>query len=135
VKLTRARVGLLLLLIYAALSDARWSYRAARGIAAAGQQDPVSLNDQRFRRLEQALPARGVIGYTSGAQADAFTSEDFRRFLLTEYALAPRLVVNDTAPEWVVGNYPPDSLPAEPPPGWRIVLEGGPGVRLLRRAR
>ena len=134
-RITRACVGLLLLLGYAALSDARWIYRAARGIAAAGQQDDVSRYDQRFRKLEQALPARGVIGYTSGAQADAFTSEDFRRFLLTEYALAPRLVVNDTAPEWVVGNFMPDSVPAEPPTGWRVVVEGDPGVWLLRRAR
>jgi hypothetical protein len=133
--MTRAGVGVLLLLAYAAVSDARWIYRAIRGIAAAGQQDPVSRYERRFRGLEPALPARGLIGYTSGSQAEVFTTEDFRRFLLTEYALAPRVVINDTAPEWVVGNFTPDSVPPHPPPGWRIVREGEPGVWLLRRAK
>ena len=134
-RITRARAGVLLLLAYAALSDARWVYRAVRSAAASRQEDPITRYERRFDPVEQALPARGVIGYTSAGQADSFTSEDFRRFLLTEYALAPRLLVNDTTPEWVVANFPPDSVPAQPPPGFRIVARGDQGVWLLRRAR
>jgi hypothetical protein len=134
-RFTRLRVGLILLLCYAALSDARWAYRAARGVGASRQEDSISRYERRFRGLERTLPARGVIGYTSGGAADSFTTEDFKRFLLTEYALAPRIVVNDTTPDWVVGNFTPDSVPSRPPPGFEIVQQGEAGVRLLRRTR
>ena len=44
--------------------------------------------------------------------AEQFGTEDFRRFLLTEYALAPLVLINDTTPDLIVGNFHPDSVPS-----------------------
>ncbi|MBA3496247.1 MAG: hypothetical protein H0T86_04005 [Gemmatimonadales bacterium] len=134
-RVTRIQVGLLLLLLYAAVSDARWVYRAVRGVADAARDDPITTYERRFRELRHALPSRGVIGYTSGVQPEVFSSEDFRRFVLAEYSLAPLLVLNDTAPELVVGNFAPDSVPGRPPPGFQLVRDFGRGIWLLRRAQ
>ncbi len=134
-RITRSQVGLLLLLLYAAVSDARWVYRAVRGVADAAREDPITSYERRFRELRDALPPRGVIGYTQGAEPEVFSTEDFKRLVLTQYSLAPLLVLNDTAPELVVGNFAPDSVPASPPPGFRLVRDFGRGIWLLRRAR
>jgi len=134
-RITRDRIGLILILAYAALSDARWVYRAGRGAIEARQEDPVSRYERRFRGLGPMLPPRGVVGYMSGAQPATFTSEDFRRFLLVQYALAPVLIVNDTAPKLVVANFAADSIPLDPPKGFDLIASAEPGVWLLRRSR
>jgi len=133
-RVTRAGIGLLLLLLYAVVSDARWIYRAGRGLMDARADDPITSYERRFRELRRALPVGGVIGYVSGAPPGHFTAEDFRRFLLAEYALAPLVLINGTAPDLIVGNFTPDSMPSAPPaPGLQLVRDFGEGVWLLRK--
>jgi hypothetical protein len=135
-KLTRVRAGLALLLLYAAVSDARWSYRAVRGWIDSRHEDSISRDGRRYREIRRVLPARGVVGYVGSAQPDSFTTEDFRRFLLAEYALAPLILINDTTPDLIVGNFPPDSVPSGPPlPGLHVVRDFGQGVWLVRKGR
>ena len=132
-RVTRRGLGLLLVLAYVTVSDARWIYRAGRGVIEAGQVDSITRYEVRYRALKEALPRRGVIGYVSGAEE--FGSEDFKRFLLTEYALAPLVLINDTTPDLIVGNFHPDSVPSEPPtPDLQLVRDFGDGVWLLRKA-
>ena len=133
--ITRAQLGVVLLLVYAAVSDARWIYRAAVGLAARGQDDPITRYERRFRELKAVLPSRGLIGYVGDALPENYTSEDFKRFVLTEYGLAPLVVVNDTLPDLVVGNLASDSARIEPPPGFQLVRQFGDGVWLFRRVR
>jgi hypothetical protein len=77
-----------------------------------------------------------VIGYVSGTGPEGFTTEDFRRFLLTEYALAPLVLINDTVPELIVGNFTPDSAPSAPPePDLQLVRDFGDGVWMLHKVR
>ena len=129
---TRSAIGLMLLLAYVAVSDTRWIYRAGRAMLDAGEEDHITRYERRYRELKLALPRRGVIGYVSGA--GPFGTEEFRRYLLTEYALAPLVVINDTTPDLIVGNFHPDSVPAGPPsPGLQLVRDFGDGVWLLRR--
>jgi hypothetical protein len=133
-RITRAGAGVVLVLLYAAVSDARWTYRAVRGWLDSRHEDAISRYEQRFHELREALPPRGVVGYVSGAQPDSFTTEDFRRFLLTEYALAPLILINDTTPDLIVGNFPADSLPSTlPADRRRIVRDFGGGVWLIRK--
>ena len=66
---TRSALGVLLLLTYVAVSDARWIYRAGRGVLDAGKADSITSYERRYRELKQALPRPGVIGYVSGAEA------------------------------------------------------------------
>ena len=132
-RVSRVQVGVLLLTLYAGVSDARWVYRAVAGIAGREQSDAISRYERRFQGVRSVLPRRGVIGYVGDAQPENYTSEDFKRFILTAYALAPLIVVADTTPDLVVGNFTPDSLPNEPPPGLRLVRKFDAGVWLLRR--
>jgi hypothetical protein len=129
----RSALGVLLLLAYVAVSDARWIYRAGRVLLDAGEEDPITRDERRYEELKRALPSHGVIGYISGAER--FGTGEFKRFLLTEYALAPLVLINDTAPDLIVGNFHPDSVPAAPPvPGLRLVKDFGDGVWLLQKA-
>jgi hypothetical protein len=62
-----------------------------------------------------------VIGYVSGT---------------TEYALAPLVLINDTVPELIVGNFTPDSAPSAPPePDLQLVRDFGDGVWMLHKVR
>jgi hypothetical protein len=133
--MTRVRAGLVLLLLYAGVSDARWLYRAVRGGLDARRVDPITRYELRFSALKRALPLRGVVGYTSGLPPEEFVSEDFKRFLLTEYALAPLVIVNDTTPQLVIGNFDPERIRAAPAlRGLETVRDFGDGLRLLRKA-
>ena len=134
-QIRRVRTGLVLLALYAIASDARWVHRAFQGWSAAGEKDPISRYEDRFRELMPLLPSHGVIGYAKGSADGDFTSEDFRRFLLTQYALAPHIVVNDTVTDATVVNFLPDSVPAQPPPGLQIVWRSDAGIWLLRPAQ
>ena len=133
--MTRVRAALVLLLVYAGVSDVRWLYRAVRDGLDARRVDPITRYERRFDALKRILPHRGVVGYTSGLQPEEFVSEDFKRFLLTEYALAPLVIVNDTTPRLVIGNFDPERIRSAPAlPGLETVRDFGQGLRLLRKA-
>ncbi len=70
---------------------------------ASGEIDHISLYEQRFRLLRPLLPRRGVVGYVS----DRLEDEDawYRGWYLTQYALAPVIVVRGTNQPLIVGNF------------------------------
>ena len=71
-------------------------------------QDPVADWEVRFRPIKERLPfQRGLVGYISdsdvqGAAFDAANDEG--EYILTQYALAPIIIVKGTDQEWNVGN-------------------------------
>ena len=72
-----------------------------RAAAAQGVQPDVTTRDsQRFETLLRWLPAQGTIGYLQ--PLDWPSPDAQRRFYLAEYALAPRVIVMSTAPEFVI---------------------------------
>lgn len=135
----RIRIGLGLLGLFAAASQFQ-SLRAAigeyRGLA---QPDEVSRNEARFQALRAALPGHGVVGYISdlGATTDPASSEarqSFKRYLLTQYALVPHVVVRNVDAGLVVGDFSasaPDGRVT--PAGFVMVKDFGEGVVLYRR--
>ena len=137
--MSRSGVALLLILLYAGVSAARWVHRAAARPAASAQ-DEISAYESRFRQLRSALPARGVVGYLGHPEPTGATPRDsnaaallhFRRYLLAQYSLAPVLLIESTDHELIVGNFYPESLPPAPP-GFRLVRDFGDGVVLFRR--
>lgn len=68
----------------------------ARGV----QPDAVTEDGRRYDALALWLPARGTIGYLP--PPDWPGDDAARRFYLAQYALAPRVVVMSTAPEFVI---------------------------------
>ena len=79
-------------------------YLADRRAAAAqgGQPDAITQDGLRFDALTLWLPARGTIGYIT--PSDWPSADAQRRFYLAEYALAPRVIVMSTAPEFVIAT-------------------------------
>jgi hypothetical protein len=136
---TRARIALVLVLLYAGASTVRWLQRAAAWPPVAGQ-DEISVTERRFAKLRTTLPARGLVGYVGDPEPTGATAREanaaallhFRRYLLAQYFLAPVLLVENLEPAVVVGNFEVGATPPTPA-GFRIVREFGDGLVLFRR--
>jgi hypothetical protein len=136
----RARIALVLVLLYAGATTVRWLHRGAEWPAHPAE-DEISANDRRFEKLRAVLPVRGVVGYLghpepTGAtprQANAAALLHFRRYLLAQYALAPVVLIESTELEFVVGNFDPGALPPAPA-GLRVMRDFGDGLVVFRRA-
>ena len=137
--MSRSAVALLLVLLYAGVSTARWIHRAAAWPADSAP-DEITAYETRFRVLRSALPAHGMVGYLGHPKPTGATPTDsnaaallhFRRYLLAQYSLAPVLLIEGTDHELIVGNFYPGSPPPAPP-GFRLVRDFGEGVVLFRR--
>ena len=135
----RVRLAVALVLLYSAataVSRARTVYHGFRSPAV----DEITRYEQRMLQLRDALPPRGIVGYvtdpplddTSSARVAADLHDRFKAYIIAQYVLAPRVVVVDTAREWVVGNYREDRT-APPLPGFQIARAFGRGLILYRR--
>lgn len=96
--------------------------------------DAISPYVRRFQAIRQSLPPKGVVGYLTDENL-----KDYRLlmgFILTQYALAPVVIVRETTQDCVIGNF------HEGPPSPRylkrfglVVLQDyGNGVMRLGRA-
>lgn len=136
---SRTRLGLALVLLYALVSGAAW-VKLAAGATGRSAPDEISTYERRFQELRAALPARGVVGYLghpdpaggTPAERDASSLLHFKRYLLAQYALAPVVLIESTEPDFVVGNFDPGTAPSTPT-GFRIERDFGNGLVLLRR--
>lgn len=134
----RVRIASLVLLLYVGASDLRWLRRATEPAPRPGE-DEISVYEHRFQEMRTVLPRTGVVGYwghpelTTALPGQGLVHVHFQRFLLTQYALAPVLLVEGTEPEFVVGNFDPGMVPA-PAHGLRVVRDFGNGVILFRRS-
>lgn len=70
--------------------------------------DPVADWEVRFGPLKAKLPfTRGVVGYISDSSIPGVTfnaANDEGEYVLTQYALAPIIIVKGTNQEWNVAN-------------------------------
>ena len=142
---TRARYGAGLLALIAL-------FGVSRVICRTGPEAPPTLDAQvqsytdRYAALRGLLPPRGTVGYLSegpGAPAsenqapDETESYQARWFMLSQYALAPVIVVRDPNRPLVVCNVQdPTRVPQVcQRPGLVLVRDLGNGIALLRRAQ
>ena len=129
----RAWIAVGLVLVYAGASTLRWLDQAADWPSRPGQ-DEISVYQRRMEVLRPALPDSGVVGYLGDPEPTGTGAlQHFRRYLLAQYSLAPLLVLEDTEPEFVVGNFYPGRTPA-PPPGFRVARDFGDGLMLFQRS-
>jgi hypothetical protein len=128
---TRARVGVALLIAVACLSS------VGRLVEAIRNTDPqyrwtarvADYSAERYAGLEDVLPPRVVVGFVDGGACD----NPVQAYYLTQYALAPRVVVQDDGPPWVLVDGRPDRPLRELPGSVVLVRDLGNGVRLFRR--
>ncbi len=104
--------ALLVLLIAASLYGSIQNLIASRELGSL-TDDPVADFEKRFEPLKQRLPfQRGVVGYISdssvpGASYDV--SNDEGEYVLTQYAMAPIIIVKGTDQVWNIGNLSPQA--------------------------
>ena len=73
------------------------------------QDDPIADWEQRFKPLKERLPfTRGVIGYISDSSipgAVYSSANDSGEYVLTQYVMAPIILIQGTGQEWNIGNF------------------------------
>ena len=70
--------------------------------------DPVLVWENRFEPIKRRLPfTRGVVGYISDSSipgVDFDAANDEGEYILTQYVMAPIIIVKGTDQEWNIGN-------------------------------
>jgi hypothetical protein len=98
--------------------------------------DPYRIGAQliRYEGLPPAVPPDAVIGYLSDLPVE--DSRSTVLFLGAQYALAPRILVDDDRRAWVLGNFaaPADFGALGAAHHLTMVRDFGNGVVLYRRA-
>jgi hypothetical protein len=96
--------------------------------------DPGTLNETRFAQLKKKLPSTGVIGYVADDR-DIDKSVAWRRYAMTQYALAPLIVERTTDHELVLGVFKDvNAMPARVAGTDLLVIEEfGEGVVLFKK--
>jgi len=102
--------------IFLGLIVAASLYASIRNLAATPElgsvtEDPVAAWEQRFAAVKEQLPfVRGAVGYISDADvpgADFDPANDEGEYILTQYALAPIVIVRGTRLDWNIANFGP----------------------------
>lgn len=101
------------------------------------RNDDVSKYEQRLAGLRETLPRRGAVGYlTDVASGEVMAkAKAMKSYYLTQYAVAPVVVVNSAEEDLLIGNFHTQRAyrRAISDPKLRVVKDLGNGVVLLRR--
>ena len=99
--------GALVLIVLASLFASIRNLISTRDLGST-TDDPVADWEKRFVPLKAQLPFKsGVVGYISDSNIHgvAFNpANDEGEYVLTQYALAPIIIVRGTDQEWNIGN-------------------------------
>jgi hypothetical protein len=134
----REHLGLVLVVAFALTSSARWLVKLVHTGDELRTPDEVSEYDRRLAPLRHRLPRGAVIGYVSdpalATVSKAEGRKQYRKYLLTRYALVPVLVLRNQQPMLIVGNFDdPSSAEQAGRLGLDPVEEFGNGIVLFRR--
>jgi hypothetical protein len=131
--MVRMRLGVGLIILFALVSNMRLLGRAVHDLAALTQPDEITDYEGRFRQLKQVLPPYARVGYVADARPGEARSLPFKRYLLTQYALLPVIVLRGSHQPLVVGNfYSANGVDGETTRGLTLIRDLGNGVMLFR---
>ena len=133
--MVRMRIGVGLIILFALVSNMRLLGRAVHDLAALTQPDEITEYEARFKQLKQVLPPHARVGYVTDArrQDGESRSRPFMRYLLTQYALLPVIVLRDSHQPLIVGNfYSANGIDGETTRGLTLIRDLGNGVMLFR---
>jgi hypothetical protein len=103
----RWRPGLLALILLASLYASVQNLLSTRDLGSISD-DPVADWEIRFAPIKRSLPfKRGLLGYISDSDIPGITydaANDQGEYILTQYALAPIIIVKGTRQEWNIAN-------------------------------
>jgi hypothetical protein len=121
--------------LYALAGLLKVEYGAFVAGARSGGRDSIGAYEARFAGLRGLLPPYGTVAYVNDVKEH---NENRAAWALTQYALAPLIVVDSLDPgrvsgPWVVGNFHfrvPESVTAG---RFRVIRNFGNGVFLFER--
>ncbi len=97
----------LVLIVLGSLAASVQNLLATRSLGSV-TDDPVADWEKRFAPIEARLPfKRGVVGYISDSSIPGIAydaANDEGEYVLTQYALAPIIIVKGTNEEWNIAN-------------------------------
>ncbi len=97
----------LVLLVAAGLTASVRNLIATRDLGSVSD-DPVADWEKRFTQLKQRIPfERGVVGYISDSSVPGVgydAANDEAEYVLTQYVMAPIVIVKGTDQEWDIAN-------------------------------
>lgn len=132
----RVRIGLILLVLFSVVSSLRLLARQLREFRQAAGPDEITSYEARFHPLENLAPPGAPVGYVTGPEPPGAEGGRlaFKRYVLTQYALLPAIVLPSARSALVVGNFDStaqaDSTALR---GLEPVRDLGNGVILFRR--
>jgi len=97
--------AILLVAAVSLLSVGRLFFQVADFYPKAPSPDGVTEFEGRFAVLRGMLPPKGIIGYMTDPDTPAADTNAQAEYHLTQYALAPILVVNSSQQRFVIGNF------------------------------
>jgi hypothetical protein len=124
------RAGMNLLIVCACLSAA-WQLGCialTRNHAEQWSDLVVGYDEQRFAGVAALLPPGGVVGYVEDDPPDSAMTQ---HYYLTQYVLAPCVLVNDSRRAVVLVDGRPEAEVRPPMAGGRMLRDLGNGVRLF----
>ena len=136
----RAKVALALLILLVFVSDAYFALAThIFSHITTIPSDEVSLYERRLETLKQILPQRAFLGYVG--DTDVGDTDDLRvelfmkRYVLTQYILAPLIIIRRADLPIVIGDFHDAHSYAVIPKSNGLVLmrDLGNGVQLFRR--
>lgn len=111
-KLNWVRRGLLILILLGSLYASIQNLISTRALGST-TDDPVADWERRFEPLKKQLPfVRGAVGYISDSDIPGFNTDpanDAGEYVLTQYVMAPAIIVRGTNQEWNIGNLSPQA--------------------------
>jgi hypothetical protein len=128
-------VGVVLLALVSIASSASLLRRAGPITPGRMGKDEITLYLRRFEPLRRALPARVTVGYEADSEDPLTDRQEVKRFYLTQYALAPAIVVAGVDRNLVIGNYrDPSRCRVCWSKNFALVKDFGQGLMLFRRS-
>ena len=104
--------GVMVLIVLASLYASIQNLISTKDLGSVND-DPVADWEIRFRPLKEQLPfKRGVVGYISDSSIPGVSynaANDEGEYVLTQYALAPIIIVKGTGQEWNIANLDKDA--------------------------
>jgi hypothetical protein len=135
----RIRIGLCLIILFGHVSNMRLLGRAVHDLADIARPDEVTQYEARFRELKQVLPPHARIGYVTDLRPQGSADDgrirrlSVKRYVLTQYALLPAIVLPGTQHGLVVSNfYSAHGIDSEETRGLTLIRDFGDGVMLFR---
>jgi len=132
-------IGLFLMVSFALVSDLRWLGRGLHHRRAIARPDEITQHESRFGRLKALLPPHTTVGSVTDPPPQGAAHDDerprlaFKRYLLTQYALLPAIVLPGVHGALVVGDfYSSNGGDSVATRGLTLIRDFGGGVMLFR---